>query len=127
MLYFDAHLDLAWNGVDWNRDLKLEVAAIREREKALNLKGKARGANTVSYPALRRLVRYVVRNGIFSLDATWTPEPVPFDGQTTGGSVIVMGDWIVGATNSVPATGPLTVFAIFGTETLQVFSSSFLS
>ena len=54
MLYFDAHLDLAWNGVDWNRDLKLEVAAIREREKALNLKGKARGANTVSYPALRR-------------------------------------------------------------------------
>ncbi|MFM7538390.1 MAG: dipeptidase [Planctomycetota bacterium] len=54
MLFFDAHLDLAWNGVDWNRDLKLEVADIREREKALNLKGKARGANTVSYPALRR-------------------------------------------------------------------------
>lgn len=54
MLYFDAHLDLAWNGVDWNRDLKQEVAAIRDRETALNLAGKGRSANTVSFPALRR-------------------------------------------------------------------------
>ena len=36
----------------------------------------------------------------------------PHSGQTTGGSLIVMNDWIVGATNAVPAAGALTVFAI---------------
>jgi membrane dipeptidase len=54
MLFFDAHLDLAWNGIDWNRDLKLEVQAIRQRELDLGIQGKGRAANTVSYPALRR-------------------------------------------------------------------------
>ena len=29
MLIFDAHLDLAWNALDWNRDLRLPVADIR--------------------------------------------------------------------------------------------------
>src|SRR5205085_2923753 len=29
MLIFDAHLDLAWNALDWNRDLLLPVAYIR--------------------------------------------------------------------------------------------------
>ena len=36
----------------------------------------------------------------------------PNSGQTPGGSLIVMNDWIVGATNTVPATGALTMFAI---------------
>ena len=31
MIVFDAHLDLAWNAIDWNRDLKLPVADIRRR------------------------------------------------------------------------------------------------
>ena len=30
-LIFDAHLDLAWNALDWNRDLRLPVAEIRRR------------------------------------------------------------------------------------------------
>jgi hypothetical protein len=67
------------------------------------------------------VVRYAVRNGIFSLDTAWTPDPVPFEGQTTGGSVIVMGDWIVGATNSVPAAGALTVFAINQSDATKIF------
>jgi hypothetical protein len=58
------------------------------------------------------VVRYAVHHGHFTLDTGWTPAAVPFPGQTTGGSVIVFNDWIVGATNSVPATGALTVFAI---------------
>ena len=32
MLIFDAHLDLALNGVDWNRDIRMTVAEIRARE-----------------------------------------------------------------------------------------------
>ena len=67
------------------------------------------------------VVRYSVSNGIFTLDTAWTPEPVPYDGQTTGGSVIIMGDWIVGATNSVPATGALTVFAINQSDATRIF------
>ncbi len=26
MIIFDAHLDLAWNAIDWNRDLRLSCA-----------------------------------------------------------------------------------------------------
>jgi hypothetical protein len=57
-------------------------------------------------------VRYSVDHGHFKLDANWTPPPVPYSGQTTGGSLIVMNNWIVGATNAIPAAGALTVFAI---------------
>lgn len=52
MLMFDAHLDLAWNGVDWNRDLQLPVSEIRAREAGMTEKG--RGTNTVSFPEMRR-------------------------------------------------------------------------
>ena len=46
---------------------------------------------------------------------------MPYSGQTTGGSVIIMGDWIIGATNSVPATGALTVFAIHQSDAGKLF------
>jgi membrane dipeptidase len=52
MLIFDAHLDLAWNAVDWNRDLRLRVSEIRRREQGME--GKGRGVNTVSFPELRK-------------------------------------------------------------------------
>jgi len=52
MLIFDAHLDLAWNAIDWNRDLCLEVAEIRRQEAGLEKKGAGRG--TTSLPELRR-------------------------------------------------------------------------
>jgi len=54
MLIFDAHLDLAWNAIDWNRDLTLPVAEIRRREREAGMTQKARGENTVSFPELRR-------------------------------------------------------------------------
>lgn len=66
-------------------------------------------------------VRYSVKDGIFTLDTAWTPDPVPYAGQTAGGSLIVMGDWIVGATNTVPATGPLTMFAISQADPTKLF------
>src|SRR5262249_14414595 len=52
MLIFDAHLDLAWNAIDWNRDLRLPVADIRRAEQGMD--GKGRGGNTGSFPELRR-------------------------------------------------------------------------
>jgi membrane dipeptidase len=52
MLIFDAHLDLAWNALDWNRNLLLPVKEIRQSEQGMP--GKGRGCNTVSLPELRR-------------------------------------------------------------------------
>jgi membrane dipeptidase len=54
MLIFDAHLDLAWNALDWNRDLLLPVAEIRRREEEQHMTDKGRACNTVSFPELRR-------------------------------------------------------------------------
>jgi hypothetical protein len=66
-------------------------------------------------------VRYAVHNGVFTLDTSWTPAPVPYPGQTTGASLIIMNNWILGATNSIPAGGPLTVFAINQSDASKVF------
>jgi len=52
MIIFDAHLDLAWNAIDWNRDICLPVSQIRESENGME--GKGRGCSTVSFPELRR-------------------------------------------------------------------------
>lgn len=52
MLIFDAHLDLAWNGVEWDRDIRLPVTEIRQREQGMT--GKSRGHNTVSLPEMHR-------------------------------------------------------------------------
>ncbi len=54
MLIFDAHLDLAWNALDWNRDLRLPVAQIRQTEKDAGMADKGRGCNTVSFPELKQ-------------------------------------------------------------------------
>jgi membrane dipeptidase len=52
MLLFDAHLDLAFNAVDWNRDLELTIAEIRAAEASMTELG--RGTGTVSLPEMRR-------------------------------------------------------------------------
>ncbi|HEX3314495.1 MAG TPA: membrane dipeptidase [Gemmataceae bacterium] len=55
MLIFDSHLDLAWNAIDWNRDLRLPCDVIRQMERDAGISGeKARACNTVSFPDLRR-------------------------------------------------------------------------
>src|SRR5947209_13086101 len=53
MLIFDAHLDLAMNALEWNRDLTRPVGEIREREKDMTDKPD-RGNGTVSLPEMRR-------------------------------------------------------------------------
>jgi len=53
MFIFDAHLDLAMNALEWNRDLTLPVSEIREREEGITDKPD-RGKNTVSLAAMRK-------------------------------------------------------------------------
>lgn len=53
MFNIDAHLDLSMNALEWNRDLKLPVGQINEREAGLTDKPD-RGLATVSLPELRR-------------------------------------------------------------------------
>jgi membrane dipeptidase len=53
MLIFDAHLDLAMNALEWNRDLREPLAEIRRREAGMTDKVD-RGHGTVSFPEMRR-------------------------------------------------------------------------
>ena len=51
MLLIDAHLDLAMNALNWDRNLDLTVDEIRRSEAGMIKKGRGRG--TVSLPELR--------------------------------------------------------------------------
>ena len=53
MFIFDAHLDLAMNAMEWNRDLRWSVEDIRANENGLTDKPD-RGKNTVSLNAMRK-------------------------------------------------------------------------
>jgi membrane dipeptidase len=52
MLIFDAHLDIAWNAVEWNRNLELPAREIRKFEQHFG--DHFPGPNTVTYPDLLR-------------------------------------------------------------------------
>ena len=70
MFIVDAHLDLSMNAMEWNRDLRESVMAIREREKGMTDKPD-RSKGTVAFPELRKgniglvvatqIARYVAR------------------------------------------------------------------
>lgn len=51
MLIIDAHLDLAWNALQWNRNLQHSVYTIRTGESRLS--GPGRGQGTVALPEMR--------------------------------------------------------------------------
>ncbi len=53
MIIFDGHLDLALNGVDWNRDLRQTVDDIRAQEQSLGMTEAGRCTNTLSLPELK--------------------------------------------------------------------------
>lgn len=52
MLVFDSHLDLSWNALGWNRNLRLSLSEIRAAEKGMTDRG--RQTNTVCFPEMRR-------------------------------------------------------------------------
>jgi membrane dipeptidase len=53
MFLVDAHLDLAMNAVDWNRNLQQSVDDIRAQEISLGMNELGRGTGTLSFPELR--------------------------------------------------------------------------
>lgn len=53
MLLFDAHLDIAMNAIDLNRDLRQAVDDIRVQETTLQMDELGRKTNTLSFPELR--------------------------------------------------------------------------
>jgi len=55
---FDAHLDLAWNAVSFDRDLTLDVSELRAREAGFTDEP-SRGRNTLTLPELRKAGVYV--------------------------------------------------------------------
>ena len=74
-LIFDAHLDLSMNAMEWNRDLRLPVSDIREREAGLADKPD-RGKGMVSFPELREgNVGIVVATQIARYVKTGSPLP----------------------------------------------------
>jgi membrane dipeptidase len=85
-MIFDAHLDLAMNAMEWNRDLTRPLEEIRARERDRNLTDKPdRGHGTVCFPEMRRgkigvcvatqIARYVApdnpRTGWASQEQAW--------------------------------------------------------
>lgn len=52
MLIIDAHLDLSWNALQWNRDLLQSVYTIRTQE--VGIVGKGRTLNTVALPEMKQ-------------------------------------------------------------------------
>src|SRR5579884_1349204 len=52
MIIVDSHLDLAWNALNWNRDLTQPIEAIRRAEAEMT--DYHRGRNTVCFPEMRR-------------------------------------------------------------------------
>lgn len=57
-------------------------------------------------------IRYEVNDGKFILDPTWNPGTITLDGQTLCTSFVVMNDWVVAQTNTLPASTALDVIAI---------------
>jgi membrane dipeptidase len=72
VIVVDAHLDLAMNALQWNRDLRLSAYVIRTLEQ--KVAGKGRGLGTVALPELRR---GRVALAFATLIARSTGRPVP--------------------------------------------------
>ncbi|MCC6260059.1 MAG: membrane dipeptidase [Anaerolineales bacterium] len=72
MLIIDSHLDLAWNALQWNRNLQRPINLIREQEK--QLQGAGRGMGTISLPEMRK-GRVAICFATLLARSTGTPQP----------------------------------------------------
>lgn len=76
MLLIDAHLDLAMNALEWDRNLDLDVYEIRCREAGMTQKGRGRGTTTL--PEMRK--------GEVAVSLATVIDRTAHPGSTRGGS-----------------------------------------
>lgn len=66
-------------------------------------------------------LRYLVHAGKFILDHSWNPGQITLSGQTLSTSFVVVNDWVVAQTNTLPAATALSVIAIHQGNALRQF------
>lgn len=66
--------------------------------------------------------RYEVKNGQFHLDPSWKPGTITLDGQTLCTSFVVINDWVVAQTNTLPASTALSLIAINQNDASQIYT-----
>lgn len=66
-------------------------------------------------------IRYEVKKGKFHLDTSWNPGTITVSGQTLCTSFVVINDWIVAQTNTLPASTPLDVIAINQCDASRIY------
>lgn len=71
-----------------------------------------KGKNYVYLLEPTTAIRYEVRKGKFILDNSWSPGTITLSGQTLCTSFVVINDWVVAQTNTLPASTALSVVAI---------------
>jgi len=71
----------------------------------------------------KTLFRYIYEDRRLRRDFSWNPGTVVLSGQSGPSAAAVMNDWVVFATNSVPAATPLSVVAINQADASRQFSS----
>ncbi len=75
----DAHLDISWNALSFDRDQLLDIAELRQRERGMA--GSCRGRCTVSLPELRRAK---VRVCLATLLCRALPDQLPESSESFG-------------------------------------------
>jgi len=71
----------------------------------------------------KTVFRYIYEDRRLRRDFSWNPGTVVLSGQSGPSAAAVMNDWVVFATNSVPAATPLSVVAINQADASRQFSS----
>jgi len=74
--------------------------------------GEFDGREYVYFFVVDTCIRYEVNKGHLTLDSTWNPGTLLLTGQTPGWALVVLNGWVVGQSNGLPASAPLSVFAI---------------
>ncbi len=67
-------------------------------------------------------IRYKVQNGFFIKDVTWDPGTITLSGQTLCTSFVVVNDWVVAQTNTLPSATALSVISINQGDASKQFS-----
>lgn len=83
--------------------------------------GTFNGKNYVYLLEPTTAIRYEVKDGKFIPDHTWNPGTITLNGQTLCTSFVVMNDWVVAQTNTLPASTALDVIAINQGDASQQF------